>query len=472
MRARGRRYEAPVVGAGVTGPLPGARALPAVALLAVMTVLPGAPSDVAGQDRGQMTFALTGDAIITRKLSVYDEPDFLEMIELIRGADAAFTNLEVLFHDYEPYPAHQSGGTWMRADPDLARDLAWAGIDMVSRANNHTGDYGVEGLRLTTRYVDEAGLVHAGAGESLAEAREARFLETPRGRVAIVSMASTFPDHSVAGEARGSMASRPGLSPLRYSTERVVTAEQLDRLEAALEDMDLSFNRTDDGARAMGTAFVVGPEPEVITRPDPDDVAQIASVVNSASRLADHVLVTIHAHESEGTRSVPADFIVEFARAMIDAGATMFVGHGPHVLRGIEVYQGKPIFYSLGDFVFQNETLLRLPAENYARYDLGADDHVADFNAARYRNETTGFPVNREIWESVVAMPTFRDGELTELALHPITLGFGRPAWIRGRPMLARGELATKILNDLVERSAPYGTRIEVRDGVGYVRVR
>jgi hypothetical protein len=81
----------------------------------------------------EMTLALTGDAIITRRLSVYDEPDFLEMIELIRGADAAFTNLEMLFHDFEPYPAHQSGGTWMRGDPALLEELTWAGIDMVSR---------------------------------------------------------------------------------------------------------------------------------------------------------------------------------------------------------------------------------------------------------------------------------------------------------------------------------------------------
>ncbi len=422
-----------------------------------------------GQD---MTLALTGDAIITRQLSVYDEPEFLEMIELIRGADAAFTNLEILFHDYEPYPAHQSGGTWMRGDPSLAHELAWAGFDMVARANNHTGDYGVEGLRLTTKYVEEAGLVHAGAGESLAEAREARFLETPRGRVALVSMASTFPDHSRAGAARGSMKSRPGLSPLRFSTTRVATAEQIDRLGAALEPMGLGFTRTDSGARALGTSFVEGAEPDVITRPDPDDVAQIAAVVSSASRLADHVLVTIHAHERKGPNSVPADFVVEFARAMIDAGATMFVGHGPHVLRGIEIYRGKPIFYSLGDFVFQNETLLRLPAENYEPYGLGPDDHVADFNRERYRNETTGFPVNREIWESVIAMPTFVDGELGELALHPITLGFGEPAWVRGRPQLARGALAEKILDDLIERSKPYGTAIDVRDGVGYVRVR
>ncbi len=420
----------------------------------------------------EMTLALTGDAIITRRLSVYDEPDFLEMIELIRGADAAFTNLEMLFHDYEPFPSHQSGGTWMRGDPELVDEIVWAGFDMVSRANNHTGDYGVGGMRLTTKYVEEAGLVHAGAGESLAEAREARFLETARGRVAIISMASTFPDHSRAGEARGSMSARPGLSPLRYTTTRVATADQIDRLGAVMEEMGVGFNRTPSGARTLRTSFVEGREPGVITRPHLGDMAEIAAVVSNASRLADHVLVTIHAHESKGSRSVPADFVVEFARAMIDAGATMFVGHGPHVLRGIEIYEGKPIFYSLGDFVFQNETLLRLPADNYEPYDLGPDNHVADFNAARYRDETTGFPVNREIWESVIALPTFLDGELTALALHPITLGFGEPAWVRGRPQLARGELGRKILNDLIERSAPYGTKIDVRDGVGYVRVR
>jgi poly-gamma-glutamate synthesis protein (capsule biosynthesis protein) len=437
-------------------------------ILAVLLLLPPGLSSSAQE----ITFALTGDAIITRRLSVYEEPDFLEMIELVREADAAFTNLEMLFHDYEPYPAHQSGGTWMRAEPALLKELTWAGIDMVSRANNHTGDYGVEGMRLTTRYVDAAGLVHAGAGESLAEAREARFLETARGRVAIVSMASTFPDHSRAGEARGSMRSRPGLSPLRYTTTRVASADQIDGLGEALTAMGIRFTRTESGARALGMAFEEGPEPHVVTKPDPDDLAAIAAVVSNASRLADHVLVTVHAHESKGPRSVPADFIVEFARAMVDAGATMFVGHGPHVLRGIEIYKGKPIFYSLGDFIFQNETLLRLPAENYETYGLGVDHHVADFNASRYRNETTGFPANPEIWESVIARPTFSGGELTGLALHPITLGFGKPAWIRGRPMLARGDLAEKILNDLVERSAPYGTEIEVRNEVGYVRLR
>ena len=126
-------------------------------------------------------FALTGDSIITRKLSVYAEPAFMRVIGLVRNADVAFTNLEMLFHDYEPYAMSSSGGTYMRAEPALVKDLVWAGFDMVSRANNHAGDYGVLGMNLTTKYVADAGLVQAGVGQSLAEAREAKFLDTAQG---------------------------------------------------------------------------------------------------------------------------------------------------------------------------------------------------------------------------------------------------------------------------------------------------
>src|SRR5437773_8721384 len=178
--------------------------------------------------------ALTGDSLITMKLSVHTEPAFLEMIDLIRGADAAFTNFEMLLHDYEPYPSTQSGGTYMRADPSIAKEIAWAGFDMVARANNHTGDYGVEGARLTTKYLTEAGLVQAGVGESLREAREARYLETDKGRVALISTASTFPDPSRAGVSWGDTKARPGLNPLRFRATTVLTRQQFDGLRTAL----------------------------------------------------------------------------------------------------------------------------------------------------------------------------------------------------------------------------------------------
>jgi poly-gamma-glutamate capsule biosynthesis protein CapA/YwtB (metallophosphatase superfamily) len=417
------------------------------------------------------TMALTGDSIITMRLSVYREPEFLKMIELIRSADVAFTNLEMLFHDYEPYPMHESGGTYMRAAPAMAKELAWAGFDMVSRANNHTGDYGVLGMRLTTKHTAEAGLVQAGVGESLAEAREAKFLETAKVRVALISCASSFKEHSRAGKSRGDIPARPGLNPLRHSTTYIITQEKLEMLRGILKELGKQPQENDSKLKFFDHDFVAGDNPEVRTEPRQEDIEEIANVVRNASRLADLTIVTIHSHEGDGNRSVPAKFLVTFARAMIDAGADVFVGHGPHVLRGIEVYKGKPIFYSLGNFIYQNQTLLRLPYENYERYKLGSNAHVADFNDARYDFGRRGRPVTPEIWESVIAVPCWRGKKLIEIRLYPISLGFGKFRTKRGRPMFADRDLSIKIIADLKRLSKPFGTTIDLREGIGVVRL-
>jgi poly-gamma-glutamate synthesis protein (capsule biosynthesis protein) len=425
--------------------------------------------------------ALTGDSIITRRISVYQEPAFIEMIELIRGADVAFTNLEMLFHDYEPYPMAESGGTYMRADPALAEELVWAGFDMVARANNHSGDYGVLGMDLTTRYVAEAGLVQAGVGQSLAEAREAKFLETASARVALISISSSFAGHMMAGRSRDDVPARPGLNPLRFSTTIELPETEFEQLKQIGESLDLF---TDMDGLPTGTDeakpgqielwkqwFAPGEEAAIRTRVNARDLEEITAVVRNADKLADYVIVTIHSHEHGGRREVNAEFQVAFAHAMIDAGADVYVSHGPHVLRGIEIYQDRPILYSLGNFLFQNETLLRLPSENYERYNLGETAHHADFNAARYENDSTGFPTLQGNWEAVVAMPVFIGGKLEGLELYPISLGYGLPPAVRGRPLLAKGEQATAILSGLEALSAPFGTRIDVRRGVGYVKI-
>jgi poly-gamma-glutamate synthesis protein (capsule biosynthesis protein) len=449
----------------------------ALAFAIALQVSAGGQIPGSAADR-EVTIALTGDSIITRRLSVYDEPAYLRMIDLLRGADAAFTNLEMLFHDFETYASHQSGGTYMRADPALAKELAWAGIDLVSRANNHTGDFGPEAIRLTTKYVREAGLVQAGVGETLSDARQPYFLETARARIGLVSCASTFPPHSAAGESRGSIPGRPGLSPLRFSTTYVTTAEGLEQLRAAAAAAGIGGRGggrggTPPSLSLFGNRIVIGDTPGTRTEPNEEDMKAIAAAVNASARMADYTIATIHAHEGgRGGRTVPAEFLVTFARAMIDAGADVFVGHGPHVLRGIEIYKGKPILYSLGDFIFQNDSLDRLPYENYAQYDLGPDAHVADFNDRRYgADDSRGFPADRLIWESVVAIPKFRGEQLIELALHPISLGFGKPRSERGRPMLAEGELGQKILDDLVKLSQPFGSTVVVRNGIGYVEL-
>jgi poly-gamma-glutamate synthesis protein (capsule biosynthesis protein) len=418
------------------------------------------------------TIALTGDSIITRKLSVYDEPEFLSMIERIRRADAAFTNIEMLFHDYESYPMASSGGTYMRAQPELARELAWAGFDLGGLANNHSGDYGPQAMLLTEKYVREAGITAAGVGKSLTEAREAKFLETGGARIALVSLASTFSDHSTAGKSRDDIPARPGLNPLRHKITYRVTPEQLEALRGIMKGLSMNAPDTGDSLTFRGARFEAGEPTGILTEPHPGDLEEIAMVVRNAESLADYTVVSIHAHEGQGDRSVPARFIVDFARRMIDEGADVFVGHGPHVLRGIEIYKGKPILYSLGDFIFQNETLQRLPHENYAPLGLADDKGLSDFNDARYDHDRTGFPASPEIWESVVAEVVFDGRELAELKLHPISLGFGKPRYVRGRPLPADDALSGKILSDLVRLSKPFGTEIQNLDGVGVVKVK
>jgi poly-gamma-glutamate capsule biosynthesis protein CapA/YwtB (metallophosphatase superfamily) len=423
---------------------------------------PARPSD-------PFTLTLTGDSILTERISVFKEPEFTGLMDLVRGADAAFTNLETLFHDYEGPPAHESGGTWMRTDPPLIKELTWAGFDLVSRANNHAGDFGVIGQQMTSRYVRDAGLVEAGVGSSLAEAREAKYLETPRARIALVSAASTFTPHSRAGNTRGDMPARPGLSPLRYTTTYVVSADRMTDLKRVAAELSGQAAAGGDTLNFGGRRYVTGTTPGSRTEPDKDDVAEIARVVKSASALADIVIVSLHCHENGASRAVPADFISVFAKAVIDAGADVFVGHGPHVLRGIEIYKGKPIFYSLANFIFQNEAVLRMPADSYEQYDLGPEALAADYLDARYDHDRRSFPADKEYWDSVLASTKWQGDRLVEVALHPITLGFGQPRSTRGRPKLASGADATRILEMLSARSKTFGTAVIVKDGVGYI---
>lgn len=428
------------------------------------------PQTNTGTD-GVFTIALTGDSIITQRISPYKEPDYLSMMNLIRNADVGFTNLEMLLHDYEGYPSAQSGGTYMRADPIMAKELVWAGFDLVSRANNHVGDYSPESMRSTTKYLNEAGIVHAGVGENLQQAREAHYLETADGRVALISCSSTFPVLSAAGKQRSDVGGRPGLNPLRFQTTYVVDQPTLDTLRRTLTGLGLAAGQGNQ-LQFMGNRFTLGEQFKVEQVPNAEDVAEIAESIKDARVQSDYVVMTMHSHEGgPGGRLVPAGFLPAFAHAAIDAGADMFVGHGPHVLRGIEIYKGKPIFYSLGDFIFENDTVLRLPEDNYEPLGLGPEDRINDFNAKRYNNDTSGFPADRLIWESVVAVPAFKAGKLTEIKLYPISLGFGLPPGRRGRPKFANEQLSKKIMDDLIKLSQPFGTSIEYKDRMGTVRI-
>ena len=109
------------------------------------------------------TVAAVGDCIIARPVS--QTPGFASVGKLIRDADSAFGNFEGTAIDLSRTPAvpqAEFGGVWIIGAPAVARDLKSIGFDIMSRANNHATDWGLEGMRQTSRALDEAGIVHAG----------------------------------------------------------------------------------------------------------------------------------------------------------------------------------------------------------------------------------------------------------------------------------------------------------------------
>jgi poly-gamma-glutamate synthesis protein (capsule biosynthesis protein) len=441
------------------------------------------------------TLAAAGDAIITRQLSTLSDDRLTELCDRVCGADAGFVNLEVLLHDYEGYPAAESGGTYMRAPPWAADELANAGFDLFAAANNHTGDYSHGGMVATMQALEARDLPYAGLGRTLADARAPAYAETAGGRVGVVATCTTFPSSAEAGEQRPDMQGRPGLSPLSLNPRYVVPEAEYERVQELSDRLGLEAvkrRREEQGFREPDSddefvlpnvgdgdalTFQPGEEYRVEHRIDEDDADAVCRQIRAADRQADWVVASIHSHEGAGgdrnDESVPA-FLESFAHACVDAGADAVVGHGPHVLRGVELYDGAPIFYSLGNFMMQNETVSRLPAEIYDRYGLDTSEalpaELFDERLFDEEGERTGFLSDRAFWESVVPVCSFDDDGLERINLYPAELGFEKSRTERGWPRAAAGETAARILTRLEELSAPYGTDIVIEDGVGVIR--
>ncbi len=206
-------------------------------------------------------FAATGDSLISRRLPEGD-CDSRAIAELIGGADFRFTNLEtVVRHWHEGFPSAQSGGTWTSVTPEMLADLLTYGFNAIAWATNHTLDYSCGGLLATERYLNAAGVVHAWAGATLAEASAVRYLESRGGRVALISATSTFHESWVAGDPRADVPGRPGINPLRFSKLHLVSGERLRQLQGIAEESKI--NAEHNLAVQAGYA---APEPEGIVR--------------------------------------------------------------------------------------------------------------------------------------------------------------------------------------------------------------
>ncbi|MGZ9719005.1 CapA family protein [Rhizobium miluonense] len=424
------------------------------------------------------TMVSVGDLIVTRALTNGNHPGFGEVVQLLRAADVTFGNLETNIFDIRSFngsPQAEYGGAYHVSLPELGPDLKAMGFNMVSYANNHTFDWGLEGMRETTRVLDQMGIVYAGAGENHAQAGAARFLDTPRGRVAVVSSATTFTPMSRAADPAGEAPGRPGINSLRLRRTVVVNSDMFEGLKAIRNGLPGFRNDTTDlnEVSVAGVRFRAGDTPGYSFEPNSRDVENICRNVRRGKQFADFCIATNHGHEPGNWSQEPADYEQSFARGLIDAGADAYIGHGPHQLRGIEIYRGRPIFYSLGNFIMDD---LRSPVGADMFESHGKDPRVhtdAEVTAAEMSGgygTDPGFsdPI---FYESIVALSRFENNRLNEVRLFPIELGHSRRLANRGIPCLAPPAKAKTVLERLQRLSKPFETVIEIEDNIGIIRV-
>ncbi|QOZ73261.1 CapA family protein [Bradyrhizobium arachidis] len=425
------------------------------------------------------TMVAVGDLIATRPLTKYQGAGFAAVVKILQNADVTFGNMETNIFDIRSFkgsPEAEYGGAYHVSLPELGPDLRAMGFNILGRANNHALDWGLEGMRETSQALDQSGIVHAGAGESLAQAGAARFLETPRGRVSLVSFASTFTPLSRAADPAGEAPGRAGVNTLRLAKTTIVLPEMLESLRRIRNALPGVKSHREDPNRVVlsGVTYNTGDTISYSYEADPRDFAKIVRNVRQGKQFSDFCIVTNHGHQPGNWCQEPPDYEQSLAQGLIDAGADAYVGHGPHQLRAIEIYKSRPILYGLGNFIIDD---LRTPvgADMYAAYDkdprTDTDAEVTASEMTRGYETDPGFsdPV---FYESIVAASRFEQNQLVELRLYPIELDRSKRLANRGVPRRAHGPQAIAILERLQKLSKPFGTQIAIVDDVGLITVR
>jgi poly-gamma-glutamate synthesis protein (capsule biosynthesis protein) len=426
------------------------------------------------------TLASVGDVIIVRPASQSTDPGLQSAIKVIKDADVGFGNFESLIRDERTFSGPLAGS--MVGTKEVAADLKKMGFTLMNRAGNHLVDAGTEGLFETTRLMDEAGLVYAGVGRNLDEARAPRFVDTPKGRIGLVGM------YSETGGAQSRLAAtyrvgitggRAGLNSLGLTRAITVNADHLAMLkrvkdavyEHRAEVPNAVRPPADDSANAVeffGTMYKAGSKPGELTYTmNSRDLGDTLKSIKNGKQYSDFMIATIHAHQGDSIlqsflfEDHPPDFLVELAHSSIDNGADAFVGHGPHILRGIEIYKGKPIFYDLGEF--------------FREWDWSCDCNFSpNGDVTQAENVVRGLegrgvvePIN---YESAIALSKFDKGQLQEIRVYPIWARHDGPLSRRGLPMTAPPEIAQRILARLQKLSEPLGTKVAIEGNVGVIR--
>ena len=370
------------------------------------------------EEPGDTIVTAVGDMIFNQKISDLKQPERRGLFRIMQEADVAFGNLEFSINSH---PEAQRPFYNFRADPEFAWEVAAIGINMVSMANNHALDFGPDGIRDCLKALNRAQITHAGAGLTLAAAHAP-------GTMKVQSRTTRF----------------SLLSYLRYWTNQFQSLDPMAPSLATINPAVVLVAKDDKVEKVEG--------------PLAGDIATMEDDVVLAKRHTDVLMVALHNHDVSHDRvygvqdhTPPNDHIMY--RRAIDAGADMVLGHGPHVLRGIEIYKGKPIFYSLSDFIFQYRTPDKIPIDLI---------HQRDTEIERGTNlsvwDRRDLP---QIMEGVLVRMTMNQGKLKRIQLIPVAIDDEGPLY--GVPRLVSDQKAQETFDRLQRLSAPYGTKILVK---------
>ena len=417
-----------------------------------------------------ISFTATGDSLILDHFPAH-YPAFDALKSHLAQGDIRITNMEAVISDEPMFGNTFSGGGFITAPSAVLNDLEALDFNFYACANNHAMDFGHPGLRHTMANMKKHGLLYAGIGESLSLASQPAYVQSPQGRVALFSVGALYEhqDGSRADDSHDGLLPRPGVNVLRRNCYIRVTDEQF-KTYAEIAEMAGAY-KTEDGGYRIDNRHTILPakEGEPIgryTTPNEVDTRRILDQIKASKEIAAMAVVCIHAHankliESYINETDPDYYLEEFAHRAIDAGADAIVGSGCHRLRGIEIYHGKPIFYSLGNFVFSvYMSHGRMPADYVTGKNVPFQTPGPSVYAQSVSYDAT-LAVNPVYYHSVLPYWEMENGKVTKLELLPIELNMSDIPGLKGFPAPCDPAL---VLDDLRKASAPFGTTFAVNE--------
>lgn len=425
-----------------------------------------------------LKIAIVGDVLVTHRLP--NNKQLEEISSLFKEHHCVIGNLETVVRKDEGYPEAFPGGGSCFCHPGSLSDLKKMGFNLFSTGNNHSMDYGHGGLLATLKYLDDYDLCHAGTGKNLSEASKAAHYDTPVGRIALISVTSSFHDSYLAGPQNQEVCGRPGVAPLRHKAIYSLPHDDYMTLSkiAELSGINSYHNQAIKEGYLKGSSYLKfgtfefeeGGDYKVSTTPLNFDLRRTTDIIQDAKLESDVVILSVHSHQFINEKRFSPQFIEIFSRECIKAGADIVFCHGPHLLRGIETFEQGIIFYGLGDFILQHEGMEYMPEEAYIKQGLSRSTTkgVQHLLLERNHHGTKGLVASRDAWESVIVSLTISDVDIS-VNLYPITLMQNGIKGFKGIPYLSQDR---RIIENICLLSNKYQTCISIdKKNTGFFKV-